>query len=90
MCIRDSLCAGTIAGCKIEQSEALESRRVSGLHIERIAELGDRPVPNILGIRARKPAGQRRENPLWVPGVDGGGDASGGDVVHVAGDAHLG
>jgi SAM-dependent methyltransferase len=61
----------------------------SGLHIERIAELGDRPVPNILGIRARKPAGRRRENPLWVPGVDGGGDASGGDVVHVAGDTHL-
>jgi len=27
----------------------------TGLVIERIAELGDRPVPIILGIRARKP-----------------------------------
>jgi hypothetical protein len=27
----------------------------TGMTIERIAELGDRPVPAILGIRARKP-----------------------------------
>src|ERR1044071_2230269 len=30
----------------------------AGLVIEYMAELGDRPVPAILGIRARKPAGQ--------------------------------
>jgi len=30
-----------------------------------------------------------RTRPLGVPGVNGRGDASGGDVVHVAGDAHL-
>jgi hypothetical protein len=28
--------------------------------------------------------------PLWVPGVQRGGEASGGDVVHVAGDADFG
>jgi hypothetical protein len=27
--------------------------------------------------------------PLWVPRVDRGGEAPGGDVVHVAGDTHL-
>jgi hypothetical protein len=27
--------------------------------------------------------------PLRVPGVESGRDAAGGDVVHVAGDAHL-
>ena len=29
-------------------------------------------------------ADARRTRPLWVPGVESGGDASGGDVVHVA------
>ena len=56
----------------------------TGLAIEHVTELGDRPVPIILGIRARKPSGSLR-----VPGVDGGGDAPGGDVVYVAGDAYL-
>ena len=31
-----------------------------------------------------------RVRPLWAPSIEGGGDATGGDVVHVAGDAHLG
>ena len=36
------------------------------------------------------PWSQKCQNWLWVAGVHGGGEASGGDVVHVAGDAHLG
>jgi SAM-dependent methyltransferase len=37
-------------------AEFLSAFRTAGLAIEHLAELGDRPVPNILAVRARKPA----------------------------------
>jgi hypothetical protein len=37
-------------------SELFNAFISTGLVIERVAELGDRPVPVILAVRARKPA----------------------------------
>ena len=37
-------------------ADVLNAFIAAGLAIERVAELGDRPVPVILAIRARKPA----------------------------------
>jgi hypothetical protein len=34
--------------------------------------------------------GSGADHSLWVPSVERGGDVSGGDVIDVAGDAHLG
>src|SRR4029077_6215282 len=41
------------------------------------------------GRREGPPGAVVRLAPLGVPGVDGGRDAAGGDVIDVAGDAHL-
>jgi hypothetical protein len=40
-------------------AELLNAFVAAGLALEHVAELGDRPVPGILAIRARKPEGQR-------------------------------
>ena len=57
----------------------------------RFETLADELDPGLATVGKTSPicAPSPRTRPLGVPGVKSGGDASGGDVVHVAGDAHL-
>ena len=54
----------------------------AGLAIEHMAELGDRPVPAVLAVRARKPAPAVRSTTVltWIYRAVGAGIPPGGDV----------